>query len=302
MNKDILKKGIDVSKHQGKIDWKRVKSSGIQFAMIRVGYRGYSNGTVTLDPYFKANIEGALANGIEVGIYFFSTAITVQEAIEDANWTLKQIARYNVTLPIVFDYEGFEDKKYRSYGTTRTQRTAFNKAFVDVIKGAGFNTMIYGSKGNIRSTYDLDALNEPLWCARYAGGYNKILDSDVYFPNIDGEDIAMWQYTSIGKVDGINGNVDMNYMYIDLSIKKEYHEPSIEEVKPVYSLPTIKNGSRGTAVKVWQAIVGETIDGDFGKDTYNATISFQKEAFPDNPNEWDGIVGKDTWNAGLNTL
>lgn len=298
MGREILKKGIDVSKHQGNIDWARVKKAGVQFAMIRVGYRGYSNGVITLDPYFLKNINGALDNGIEVGIYYFSTAITRQEAIEDAMWTLQQIAEYNVTLPIVFDYEGFEEQKYRSYGTTKTQRTAFNKAFIDVIKGAGFKTMIYGSKGNIRNTYDLDALNEPLWCARYAGGYNKVIDSDVYFPAIPGEDIAMWQYTSIGRVDGINGNVDMNYMYIDLSIKKEYHEPSIEEVKPVYSLPTIKIGSKGTAVKVWQAIIGVTVDGIFGANTEQATKRWQNSKGL----AADGIVGKNTWNAGLNSL
>lgn len=295
---NILAKGIDVSKHQGNIDWTKVKKAGIQFAMIRVGYRGYSGGNITLDPYFEKNITGALANGLKVGIYFFSTAISTKEAAEEANWTLQHIAKYNVTYPVVFDYEGFDDKKYRSYGTTRAQRTAFNKAFIDVIKGAGFNTMIYGSKGNIRTTYDLDALNEPLWCARYAGGYTKILDSDTYFPAIDGEDIAMWQYTSIGRVDGINGNVDMNYMYIDLSVKKEYHEPNIEEVKPIYSLPTIKNGSRGTAVKVWQAIIGVTVDGIFGANTEQATKRWQNSKGL----AADGIVGKNTWNAGLESL
>lgn len=295
---NILAKGIDVSKHQGNIDWTKVKKAGIQFAMIRVGYRGYSGGNITLDPYFEKNITGALANGLKVGIYFFSTAISTKEAAEEANWTLQHIAKYNVTYPVVFDYEGFEDKKYRSYGTTRTQRTAFNKAFIDVIKKAGFNTMIYGSKGNIRNTYDLNALNEPLWCARYAGGYNSILDGEEYFPAIPGEDIAMWQYTSIGRVDGINGNVDMNYLYINLERSK------VPESKPEskeHELPILKNGSKGRAVKVWQVIIGFTgddVDGIFGNDTEKLTEKFQEN----NGLVADGIVGEKSWKAGLESL
>ena len=296
----ILAKGIDVSKHQGAIDWKKVKQAGIEFVMIRVGYRGYSNGKIVLDPYFKQNITEALANGIKVGIYFFSTAISVAEAKEEAEWTLNQIKGYNVTYPIVFDYEGFELKKYRSYGTNKTQRTAFNKAFIDVIKKAGFKTMIYGSKGNIKSTYDIASLKEPLWCARYSGGYNKILDDDKYFPAIDGYDIAMWQYTSIGKVPGINGNVDLNYLYINLEKGSEVKaEEKPEEKKgEALNMPTLKKGSEGKAVKVWQIIVGVKVDGDFGSKTHQATLDFQKKYGL----KMDGIVGPDTWGKGLETL
>lgn len=293
----ILAKGIDVSKHQGRIDWEKVAKAGIEFVMIRVGYRGYSNGKIVLDPYFKENIAGALANGIKVGIYFFSTAISVAEAEEEARWTLQQIKGYDVTYPIVFDYEGFELKKYRSYGTNRTQRTAFNKAFNDIVKKAGFKTMIYGSKGNIMSTYDIASLGEKLWCARYSGGYNRILDDDKYFPAIAGYEIAMWQYTSIGRVDGIKGNVDMNYLYIDME-KEEVKEEAKTEESEVYDMPTIKRGSKGKPVKVWQVIVGATVDGSFGAKTEKATKEWQKK----NGLTVDGIVGKNSWEAGLKSL
>lgn len=295
----ILAKGIDVSKHQGAIDWQRVKEAGIEFVMIRVGYRGYSNGAITLDPYFKKNITEALANGIKVGIYFFSTAISVAEAKQEAEWTLEQIKGYDVTYPIVFDYEGFELKKYRSYGTKKAQRTAFNKAFIDVIKKAGYKTMIYGSKGNIKNTYDIASLNEPLWCARYSGGYDKILDDDKYFPEIPGFTIAMWQYTSIGRVAGINGNVDMNYLYIDLEKKSEGPEEKPEEKREDEAdMPTLKKGSKGKAVKVWQVIVGVKPDGDFGNLTHLATLTFQAKYGLVK----DGIVGKKSWEAGLKSL
>lgn len=296
----ILAKGIDVSKYQGNIDWKKVKQAGIEFAMIRVGYRGYSNGKIVLDPCFKKNITEALANGIKVGIYFFSTAISVAEAKEDAEWTLNQIKGHNVTYPIVFDYEGFELEKYRSYGTNKTKRTAFNQAFIDVIKKAGFKTMIYGSKGNIKSTYDIASLNEPLWCARYSGGYTKILDDDKYFPAIAGFDIAMWQYTSIGKVPGINGNVDMNYMYINLEKGSEVkvEEKPEKEKGEEYNMPTLRLGSEGKAVKVWQIIVGVKADGVFGSKTNQATLDFQKKYGL----EMDGVVGPKTWAKGLEIL
>lgn len=223
MARAILKKGIDVSKHQGVIDWPKVKAAGIDFAIIRVGYRGYSTGKIADDTYFLKNITGALAAGIDVGAYFFSTALTESEAREEAAYCIKKLKGYNVTMPVVFDFEGYELKNYRTYGITKAQRTACCKAFAESVMDAGYTTMLYGSKGNIRTTYDIDALKYPLWIARYAGGYDKILSDDKYFPDITGysDRIAMWQYTSIGRVDGISGNVDMDYMYIDVSTRKE---------------------------------------------------------------------------------
>lgn len=217
----VLKRGIDLSHHQGIVDWTAVKASGqVDFAIIRAGYRGYGTGKTMEDPQFRRNIEGALANGIPVGAYFFSTAITKAESKEEADYVLKQIEGYDVTYPIVFDYEGYENPAYRSYGkTTKASRTAMCKAFIDVIEAHGHTTMIYGSKGLIRSKFDLSALPYPIWCARYAGGYTQVIDSEEWFPNIGEytQRIAMWQYTSIGRVPGIQGNVDLDAMYQDVT-------------------------------------------------------------------------------------
>lgn len=223
MARKILKRGIDVSKHQGVIDWQKVKAAGIQFVMIRVGYRGYKNGAIVEDPYFKRNITGALAAGIAVGAYFFSTALTVAEAEQEARYCIEKLKGYDVTLPVVFDFEGYDNKKYRTYGITKKRRTACCKAFNEIMTAAGYSVMLYGSKGNIRTTYNIAALNAPLWIARYAGKHNEILSDDKYFPTIAGytERIAIWQYTSVGRVDGIRGNADMNFMYIDVTTKKE---------------------------------------------------------------------------------
>lgn len=213
------RRGIDVSKWQGEIDWKKVAGSGIEFVIIKVGGRGYGKaGTIYEDPYFQANIEGALANGIDVGIYFFSTAISEEEAVEEAKWTLNRIKGYNVTYPIVFDYEGYDNPDYRSYGQTRTNRSNYAIAFLDYVRSKGYLPMMYASQYYYNTQWDTDRLSDyNLWVAKYPSGNNGQLmegrEPKIEYP------YAMWQYSSTGKVDGIqasNGayrNVDMNYQY-----------------------------------------------------------------------------------------
>ncbi|MBQ3061084.1 MAG: hypothetical protein IJD02_01430 [Lachnospiraceae bacterium] len=216
---NVGKHGIDVSKWQGEIDWKKVADSGIEFAIIKVGGRGYGQaGNMYEDPYFKANIEGALVNGIEVGIYFFSTSISEEEAIEEAKWTLDKIKDYDVTYPIIYDYEGYDDPKYRSYGQTRTARSNYAIAFLNYIRTNGYIPMMYASQYYYNTQWDTDRLSDyNLWVAKYPSGNNGQLmvgrEPKIDYP------YAMWQYSSTGKVDGIqasNGayrNVDMNYQY-----------------------------------------------------------------------------------------
>lgn len=205
--------GIDVSKWQGNIDWKKVADSGIEFAIIKVGGRGYGKeGNIYEDRYFQANIEGALANGIDVGIYFFSTAISEEEAVEEAKWTLNRIKGYNVTYPIVFDYEGYGDPDYRSYGQTRTARSNYAIAFLDYVRSKGYLPMMYASQYYYNNQWDTDRLSDyNLWVAKYPSGNNGQLmvgsEPKINYP------YAMWQYSSTGKVSGINANVDMNYQY-----------------------------------------------------------------------------------------
>ena len=218
-----MSKVIDVSYHQGIIDWEKVKASGqVDGVIIRCGYRGYATGALMEDTQFQNNIKGAIHNSIPVGIYFYSTALSEAEAREEAAFTMNLIRDYKITLPVVFDYEGYNDNRYRTYQkTTQALRTAMCRAFCGEVIRSGYSTLVYGSKGVIRSKYDLSALHDfPIWCARYAGGYNSIIDDIKYFPDL-GEHtprIAMWQYTSIGRIPGIRGNVDLNNLYKDYAI------------------------------------------------------------------------------------
>ena len=134
---DVLR-GVDVSEHQLDIDWKQVAASGVDYAYIRVGWRGYTEGGLFEDVYFERNIQGALDAGLHVGVYMFSQAVTVQEAIEEADFVLERIGKYNVTLPVVFDWEKIEAAEARSHGLTMELRTDCARAFCETVKSAGY--------------------------------------------------------------------------------------------------------------------------------------------------------------------
>ncbi len=192
--------GIDVSKFQGNIDWNRVKAAGIDFVIIRAGYRGYQYGSVVEDPYFETNIKGALAAGIDVGVYFFSQAITEQEAREEAQWTLQKIAPYKITYPVVIDTEYVAGGRANSMGAM--QRTNVMNAFCTEVKNAGYTPMIYASKSWLENNLVMGYLNQyDVWLARYAAA-----------PEYTGP-FTIWQYSSTGTVDGITGYVDRNIGY-----------------------------------------------------------------------------------------
>jgi GH25 family lysozyme M1 (1,4-beta-N-acetylmuramidase) len=255
----IYENVIDVSYHQGKIDWQQVKASGkVDMAIIRIGFRGYGTGAICPDVRAKENLDDAAAVGIPVGAYFFSTALDDAEARAEAAYVIDTIKGYIIKGPVVFDYEGYTDNRYRTYGkTTQASRTSMCKAFCDAVKEAGYTSLIYGSKGVIRSKYDLSSLSDyGIWCARYAGGYNKILSSQEYFPDLGvyTSRITMWQYTSIGRVPGISGNVDMNFCYQDCHLTPGVMPDTEEDIKgeilksidnmEVYeNMKTYKNGS-----------------------------------------------------------
>lgn len=201
----IIKDGIDVSKYQGKIDWKKVKNSGIDFAIIRCGYRGYTAGGLNEDEYFKENVEGAYKNGIDVGIYFYSSAINKNEVIEEANFVLNLVHKYGfdnvIKYPIAYDIEDFEGT--RNFTLSKEERTELAKKFCEIIKGSGFTPAIYSYTYFLDTKLDMDSLNSyDTWIADYYGNtwYDRKFN--------------IWQYTSSGKVDGISGNVDMNYCYV----------------------------------------------------------------------------------------
>lgn len=205
----VTKQGIDVSSFQGEIDWRKVKEDGIEFAIIRVGYRGYGTGKMVLDEYFEANIKGALEAGLEVGVYYFSQAISQEEAIEEAQVVLEQVKGYDITYPIVYDAEEITTDSARTDGVTVRQLTDNAIAFCDTIEAAGYSSMIYSNKRWLLTKLDLERLNDyKIWFAGYVG-----IPEYPY-------DFQMWQYSESGSVAGIDGNVDLNISFMDYRAKE----------------------------------------------------------------------------------
>lgn len=201
----ISKTGIDVSYHQGEIDWQRVAADGIDFAIMRVGYRGYETGEINLDERFHTYINGALDAGLEVGVYFYSQAVTTEEAIEEANFVMEQVQRYDITFPIVYDWEITEAENARTNEIAPYTVTECAAAFCDTIADGGYTPMVYGSFKFALLKLDMSKLKDyGFWYAEYKHGYNEPM-----YPY----DFQMWQYASDGRVDGVNGDVDLNICF-----------------------------------------------------------------------------------------
>lgn len=197
-------RGIDVSEHQLDIDWQQVAGAGIDYAYIRVGRRGYTEGGLFEDPYFKANVQGAQAAGLKVGVYMFSQAITVQEAIEEARFVLERISDYNITLPVVFDWEKIESGDARTAGLTVGGRTDCAVAFCETVKNAGYVPCIYFNRNLGYYGYDLTRLTGyEFWFALPESGF-----PNFYYA------ADMWQYSFTESVPGIGVETDMNLWFI----------------------------------------------------------------------------------------
>lgn len=225
--------GIDVSHHQGKIDWAQVKASGVEFAIIRAGYRGQTSGGIYEDAYFKTNMNGAISNGIKVGVYFYSTAINETEALEEAAWVVKKIAPYSVTYPVVYDFEDFNSKRCVNVGGAEATKNA--NTFLNYVKANGYEPMMYANKNDITKRMSRSSFSCKFWLAHYTSQTD-------YTGNVN-----MWQYTSKGTVPGISGWVDMNIAYFNygtVAAPKHTHSYN-EEVKNSYKAPTCeKTGSK----------------------------------------------------------
>lgn len=196
------RKGIDVSKFQGKINWKKVANDNIDFAYMRLGYRGYGSGKIVLDDTFEYNIEKSKAAGLDIGVYFFTEAINEKEAVEEAEFVLENLKDYKVDLPIVLDVEESASSDSRTKDLTKEERTDIIIAFCEHIKKAGHEVMIYGNTKSLMIMMDNEKLeNYDKWFAYYK--------YPLRFPY----KMKMWQYTSSGEVDGIEGGVDINIMF-----------------------------------------------------------------------------------------
>ncbi len=213
---DEITTGIDVSEFQGNIDWKAVADSGIDFAMIRVGYRGMKNGEIKEDACAKYNLQEASKNGLKIGAYFFSTAVTEEEAKEEAEWTKNLLSGYPVTYPVAYNCEDFQNPSSRQFDLSVEERTKLADAFLKSIEEGSYTGMFYAAKNelddnNLWNADDL-SLNYRIWVAQY---------SDQTWPEKTKSDYTgdhvMWQYTNQGKMDGIKGAVDFNVAYFGYS-------------------------------------------------------------------------------------
>ena len=190
--------GVDVSAYQGDIDWQQVKDSGIDFAIIRLGYRGYESGKLVEDAYARKNLEGAAAAGLKVGAYFFSQALNIQEVDEELEFMLEILGEQYLAMPLVLDWE-IPTANARSARMDKETLTSLQLHFCKKVSDLGYQPMIYFNWHQSEHLYDLHAMEEyPFWLALY--------QDRMTYP----WDVEMWQYTSSGKVPGIPGQVDIN--------------------------------------------------------------------------------------------
>lgn len=194
--------GIDVSKWNKEIDWKKVKDAGVEFAIIRAGYRGYTTGSLVVDPYFEANIKGATDAGILTGVYFFTQAVNEVEAVEEASMVIELLKKYDIQYPVFIDTEGVGGNG-RADNLDVATRTAVCEAFCNTIENEGYMAGVYASRNWYQNRLETEKLEHfYIWLAEYR---SEPLYKGSY---------QMWQYTSKGQIDGIEGNVDLNISYL----------------------------------------------------------------------------------------
>lgn len=206
--KQISYLGVDLSKYQKYVDFAAIQDEGIDFCMLRVGARGYETGIIQKDEKFQEFMRGAQAVGMPVGLYFFSQAVTVEEAIEEAEFVLNEIWGYKISYPIAFDMEFIENDTSRVETLTKKERTNIALAFLETIESAGYTGMLYGNKEWLLKRVDLSKFE----------GYDIWLSEEEDIPDYP-YIYSMWQYTRQGNVYGIDGYVDLNVSFIDYSAR-----------------------------------------------------------------------------------
>lgn len=204
--------GIDVSKFQGTIDWAAVADAGVDFAMVRVGYRTQSTGEIVADTNAKYNMQEATANGLQIGAYFFSTAVSEEEAVEEAKWVADYIAQYQITYPVAYNCEGFENPDNRQYNLTKTQRTDNAMAFLNEIYEQGYTPMFYASKSEMEGDLKWETSRLEKSFKIWVSQYPEVPYPETAVSNYGGAH-DMWQYTNNGTIVGISKPVDVNVAY-----------------------------------------------------------------------------------------
>jgi|GEM_PF-270707 len=274
-------KGIDVSRHQGKIDWEKVKNTGIEFAILRAGY-----GKNAIDSEFYRNVSECNRLGIPCGVYWFSYALNVEMAAQEALYCLEAIKPYKIEYPVYYDleYDTLEWAKKNNVSINKQLATKMVEAFCGQVEKAGYYAGNYSNLDYLKNMFDESLLEKyDLWYARYATSCDR--------------NVNLWQHTSSGKVDGIKGNVDMNVAYKNYPeiIKKAGLNRLGAAEKEGVTDKVLKYKDKGEEVKKLQRLLnldghGLTVDGSFGLGTLSAVKAFQKKY----KLKIDGVVGQQT--------
>ena len=222
--------GIDAAKYQGTIDWQAVAGAGMRFAMIRLGYRTDEGGVIVEDSNARYNLQEGSRAGIPMGGYFFSSAVTKEEAEEEAAWVAELVARYPITYPIVYDCEGFSQENSRQKDLTKKERTDIALAFLKAVKKLGYTPMFYGSKSELENSWETDRIEKhyKIWVAQYP----DLPYPQTYASSYQGKH-QMWQFSQTATVSGVSQPVDMNLAYFGYDGIEPAKDPQPpEEVGP----------------------------------------------------------------------
>lgn len=206
--KKISRVGVDISKHNGQVNFNSIKAAGVDFVMLRLGARGYSTGQLSLDDNFVENMEAAIEAGLDIGVYFYSQAISQDEVMQEANFVIQNLEPYraHITYPVAFDMENVANDKARIDGLSRDDKTAIATTFLSGMQTAGYIPMVYGNKEWLIKNIDLTKLQDyDVWLAQE----QDIPDYPYQF--------AMWQYTTTGVLNGVTGDASLNLCFVDYS-------------------------------------------------------------------------------------
>lgn len=232
---ETIATGVDVARYQGTIDWNRLATSSVDFAMVRLGYRSSDEGKIVEDVNARYNLQEAQKNDIMLGAYFFSTAVNEKEAQEEANWAADILDQYSITYPVAYDCEGYQEATSRQYGLTAEERTDIALAFLKQIEKRGYEGMFYSSRNEMEGSakWDMERIEKKykIWVAQYPNMPYPTTESSTYSGTHH-----MWQYTTNGVVPGITQNVDLNVAYFSY---EEINEP-ISDVPPEEAKPDVE--------------------------------------------------------------
>lgn len=206
--KKISYVGVDISKHNGRVNFNSIKAAGVDYVMLRLGARGYSTGQISLDDNFVENMEAAIEAGLDIGVYFYSQAVSQDEVMQEVNFVIQNLEPYraHITYPVAFDMENVPNDKARIDGLSRDDKTAIATAFLSGVQAAGYAPMVYGNKEWLIKNIDLAKLQDfDVWLSQE----QDVPDYPYQF--------AMWQYTTTGVLNGVTGDASLNLCFVSYS-------------------------------------------------------------------------------------